>query len=183
MDNRAIRRDLKRKASALLSKAEAWYGKRDTTWTFTEVTFSPKGPHLYYPPGKDKLVEIQLMTGAVGDQALYQLSHEIVHLLAPVRQPPATMLEEGLAVKFSLDAPIYSNRAYKIAALEDLKTTVNYGDAYNLVTELLASVPNAIKKLRSKEPNFFVMTPDFIIEALGVNADLATHLTEKRDMR
>ncbi|ASD64245.1 hypothetical protein [Bdellovibrio bacteriovorus] len=183
MNSRESRREFKRQASKLLATAEQWYGGRDKTWNFAGVTFSSDGPYLYYPPGDEKMVEIHLMKGVKDDQALYQLSHEVVHLLAPARHPPAIMLEEGLAVKFSIEAPNYMGRDYRRLAIEDLKTNSNYCAAYNLVRELLILKPKAVMQLRSEEPNFFAMTPEFITKTLGVDLEFAVRLTERRQMR
>jgi hypothetical protein len=121
------------------------------------------------------------------DQALHQLAHEVIHLLAPHRSPPAVMLEEGLAVHFSVYAPTFISPTYRRDALEYLITTPearNYLDALCVYNELVAIEPNAIVVLRQKEPKFHAMDPSFIMSMIPrVREELAARLCERRQMR
>jgi hypothetical protein len=101
--------------------------------------------------------------------------------------PPAVMLEEGLAVHFSVYAPTFISPTYRRDALEYLITTPearNYLDALCVYNELVAIEPNAIVVLRQKEPKFHAMDPSFIMSMIPrVREELAARLCERRQMR
>ncbi len=137
----------------ILSFAESRYGPRDINWTLLGVEFtSLNAPQVWYPifNGVGKSIIIQLTKSAATDetQALFQLSHEVVHLLTPAGPGAlATVLEEGLATYNSLDylrsigdpvAPSY------IAAPRYLR-------AYRAVNRLAerSDFANGIKRLRA----------------------------------
>jgi hypothetical protein len=157
-------------ALRLLAEAERLYGPRDATYRFAGVRFDPKGPHLWFSPTWDETwIELSLSTMTYPDQALHQLAHEVIHLLAPARSPPAVMLEEGLAVYFSVYAPTFISPTYRRDALKYLITTPearNYLDALCVYNELVAIEPNAIVVLRQKEPKFHAMDPSFIMSLI-----------------
>jgi hypothetical protein len=175
-------------ALRLLAEAERLYGPRDATYRFAGVTFDPKGPHLRFSPTWDEVwIELSPSTMTYPDQALFQLAHEVIHLLAPNRSPPAVMLEEGLAVHFSVYAPTFISPTYRRDTLKHLITTPeaqNYLDALCLYNELVAIEPNAIVVLRQKEPKFHAMDPPFIMSMIPqVREELAERLCERRQMR
>lgn len=174
--------------NVLLAEAERLYGPRDATYRFAGVRFDPKGPHLRFSPTWDEIwIELSPSTMIYPDQALHQLAHEVIHLLAPNRSPPTVMLEEGLAVHFSVYAPTFISPTYRCDALKHLITTPearNYLDALCVFNELVAIEPNAIVILRQKEPKFHAMDPSFIISVIPqVREELAERLCERRQMR
>ena len=175
-------------ALGLLAEAERLYGPRDATYRFAGVTFDPKGPHLRFTPTWDEIwIVLSPSTIIYPDQALHQLAHEVIHLLAPHRSPPAVMLEEGLAVHFSVYAPTFIPPTYRLDALKHLSTSPegrNYLDALCVYNELVAIEPNAIVVLRQKEPKFHAMDPSFIMCMIPrVRPELAARLCERRQMR
>lgn len=166
----------------MLNRAETMFGKRASGWTFEGVELDANGPHLWFPDPLKQCVSIQLGQSVVEypNQALYQLSHEVVHLLAPNREPPTIMIEEGLAVKFSLEVPSYADGYVSdtMAAMNQ-----NYRDALTLANEVLAIVPDAVPRLRELEPYFHEWTPDFISQKIPELADFADRMCERRQMR
>jgi hypothetical protein len=132
-------------------------------------------------------IELSPSTMTYPDQALHQLAHEVIHLLAPDRSPPAVMLEEGLAVHFSVYAPSFISPTYRRNVLEYLVTSPearNYLDALCVYNELVAIEPNAIVVLRQKEPKFHAMDPSFIMCMIPrVRQELAARLCERRQTR
>lgn len=121
----------------ILRFAEARYGTRDRSWTLLGVEFTSRDtPQVWYPTfdGIGDTIIIQLSRSAATDEtrALFQLAHEVVHLLSPAGPgAQASVLEEGLATYTSLaylaaidlavspdyiDAPRYE-RAYRAVAL------------------------------------------------------------------
>jgi hypothetical protein len=163
----------------LLAAAETAYGSRDSSYTILGVEFGPGTPQVWYP-GDRKHVVVQLAMNAIINhlQAYYQLAHECVHLLAPSGGRGCPVLEEGVATVFSEDC---TKRAYGIDIPAGLPS---YASAAALTRRLLERDPEAIKKLRSKSPSFFTMTPAHFeelfpgIDPLFVGELLATFVRE-----
>jgi hypothetical protein len=174
--------------NVLLAEAERLYGPRDATYRFAGVRFDPEGPRLRFSATWDEIwIELSPSTMIYQDQALHQLAHEVIHLLAPNRSPSTVMLEEGLAVHFSVYAPTFISPTYRRDALKYFITTPearNYLDALCVYNELVAIEPNAIVVLRQKEPKFHAMDPSFIMSMIPqVREELAERLCERRQMR
>jgi hypothetical protein len=185
-------RDLKAwlevRVEPLLCAAESLFGPREPGWVFKGISFTSDGPNTFFPLG-GPFVSIQLSQSAEGDweRALYQLAHEVVHLLAPHVPPPSTiLLEEGVAVWFSLQAPGLP-RHYRRKAKRHIETkpeSKSYCDALGLFNSLVAIEPSAITTLREAQPRFFEMTAGFIVDRLpSVPRELAERLCERRIMR
>jgi hypothetical protein len=96
------------------------------------------------------------------------------------------LLEEGLAVWFAINGPIYGDN-YPALALNHLETepkAKNYADALALYNEVELMEKNCIAGLRKREPRFVKMTPDFIRPVLpAVDEQLADRCFERREMR
>jgi hypothetical protein len=176
-------------AKVLLLKAEQLFLEREATEPFLGVRVDPKGPHLRFEPeGRPGVwVELSPSTLQYPDQALHQIAHEVIHLLAPTRCPPTIMLEEGLAVWFSLHGPAFSDARYKLEAITHIYAVggpINYRDALDLYNELLAVDQNAVVALRGREPRLWSLKPSLIQETLRpIDPNLATRLCERREMR
>ena len=93
----------------LLLWAEDLFGERDKTWRILPPMFDHGTPNIFYlNPESLKLVMIKLVARAREDWtiALYQMAHEVIHLLNPNRPDAsngstASVLEEGVACAFS----------------------------------------------------------------------------------
>jgi len=174
-------------AKKILRDAERKYLPRDNSYQFFGCRLAPKGPNIrFHDEFTGFWIELSSSASNNKDRLHYQIAHEAIHCLAPVRNPPAKMIEEGLAVWFSLDNPTFSGN-YRELAVEELRTlpiNANYLEARNCFLELTAVDPNAIRVLRKKQPNFFDMTPAFIKKMIpSVTDDLAERLCEEREMR
>jgi hypothetical protein len=90
--------------SDLLAEAEDRYGNRDLDWTPIGIEFGGDWPSIWYPgyPGR-RHISIKLSRAARQDfgQAIFELSHEVIHLLGPAGRRAAPAIEEGVAVLFS----------------------------------------------------------------------------------
>jgi hypothetical protein len=139
----------------LLAEAERLFGRRDLSYTILGVEFGPETPQLWFPRNC-KHVLIQLHRSALSDNvlALYQLAHECIHLLAPTGGRGAPVIEEGLATVFSEDW------VEKSFGRRNMTTLDSYKNAAALVRSLLVVEPDAIKKLRERQPSFANFTPD-----------------------
>lgn len=88
-------------------------------------------------------------------RAVYQLSHECVHTLSTLIRVKAPVIEEGVATVFSEDMiEQWFGDTDKQAYTDD----VRYHDAAANVRKLLHMEPDAIKRLREKQPTFKLMT-------------------------
>lgn len=173
-------------ARPLFAKAQEMYGPAVAGWEFAGVTETANGPEIIYPrPG---LVMIATTTNTRDiHQLLFQLGHEVIHLLSPDQNGPgAMMIEEGLAVKFSIEAPAYPREAYRDEALKSLQTTSassNYREALSLLTMLEKQCPNAIRQLRTVEPHIHAWSPALLTTQLGISSEFASKLCERVQMR
>ena len=99
----------------LLGYLEQEVGIRDTSYEIEKTAYFDDGPMTYYPFGYDRNVVNILLTPSTQrnpQQKLFQISHEVVHLLDPAKGR-ASNLEEGFASWFSVYiceylVPIYS---------------------------------------------------------------------------
>jgi len=176
-------------AGLLLSKAETMFGLRDTRFQFLGIRFEDDGPCIRFDAHSSFGIHIALKSIAAADEhmAIYQLAHEVIHLLAPERSPPAFMIEEGLAVWFSIHGPDYPDPSYRQKCIEYVRTNSdakNYRDALAIYEEIKEIEPEAIMKLRKKRANFFDMDAEFIRQMIpDIGADLADRAFERRTMR
>lgn len=120
-----------------LAYAEARYGKRDMSWTLLGVEFAAtEAPQVWYPNfgnGKNIVIQITEPTARNEKQALFQLSHEVVHLLSPTGPDlNASVFEEGLAafnsVQYTRDAGFEISSSYI--------NSPSYEAAYAAIAEL-----------------------------------------------
>lgn len=135
-----------------LAYAEERYGQRDMSWTLLGVEFAAtEAPQIWYPSmGRGRNIVVQLTEPAARNekQALFQLSHEVIHLLSP-NGPDlrASVLEEGLAAYNSIEYV----RATGLAIAPSYISSPSYEAAYASVVELEAAHPDfaaGIRRLR-----------------------------------
>lgn len=138
--------------SDLLDWAEELFGERDKRWTILPPKFENGHPHTFYVDHDT----FDLILVKLGDKArdkwtyvLYQLAHEVIHLLNPRRGCKANSLEEGVASAFSY----YVQRRCGIAE----PCFVRHGHrAYEHVHNLLNQLPGgdiaAAKRIRKEIP-------------------------------
>lgn len=131
----------------MLRRAEELYGRRDTLYTILGIEFIDGKPQSWFPDNCRNIV-IQLGTDSLCEpmRAYFQLAHECIHLLSPVRSEESTVLEEGLATHFQIE---YMRDTFRQPWHVE---TANYTRACELVSKLLAINPDSIKILRANEP-------------------------------
>jgi hypothetical protein len=107
---------LTRQLGLFLEKAETQFGPRNMSFTLLGIEFYDGPNRVTYPNTDRNQIVIQLSKESESrgnhDQALFQLAHETVHVLAPVDVGTSTVLEEGLATYFSLTAPDFADPTY-----------------------------------------------------------------------
>jgi len=170
--------------SEILYNAEQRYGKRDPSWTLLGVEFSNLNqPEIWYPFIKDgrKHVIIQLTQEASIDEkeALFQLSHEVIHLLSPAGSEGTTVFEEGLATYFS----IINMQAFNYKIDLNYIAEKKYKKAYQLIANLYKNFEQTeakIQRLRQQADKISHITSQQFIKAFpGIDKKYATLLAKK----
>jgi len=169
--------------------------------TEAEKIFGPKidygyiglGYHKFAPRtllySKDTLngknfFKIELYRKALDDRkdGIFQLSHEVVHLISPVEQVngnEVNYLEEGMATYFSKIITERETKDYEFCAIMFGKSP-NYLKAYMLYLSLIEIDKNAVKKLREITPVMAKIQPeDFIKAGLNIDEELVEALLAK----
>lgn len=122
----------------------------------------------------DYFYKIELCGKAINDRTdgIFQLSHEVVHLLSPVEQDEGSevnYLEEGMATYFSQLITERDTGNYEFCPAA-LANRPNYLEAYELYKSLIAGDAHAVKKLRKITPVIAHIKPEDFIKA-GLNID------------
>ena len=156
----------------LLADAEIMFGPRDMSYTPLGIEFYGDRPFVWYP-GDRKHVSIILTDRARSDtnRAIFQLAHEVIHLLAPTGGANAPVVEEGLAA-------LYQQRASEKYDLDMRLVSEPYLAASELTNQLLKRDSGIIKRLRKIEPVFANWTPRFLVSETGIEMNLAQQLCE-----
>ena len=127
----------------LLGMAEKEYGERNKDWTILGVEFNKEdGPQNWHPFGSEKkYIIIQLGTGTANNEKklLYQLAHEVFHVLSPIGSRGSTNFEEGLATYFSIKA------TRRLDITPDYISSARYRKAYRLVAQVYKIYPDTGK--------------------------------------
>ena len=157
----------------LLYEAEQAYGDRDSSWTLLGIEFAGEHPQVWFPGGGSRRhISIMLSEAASLDinLAIFELAHEVIHVLSPSGDRNVPCIEEGLATLNSHDVGGRCQIGFQTPPSA-------YLEAEKDVVSLLAIDPNAVKKLRSRNLSFEGFTPDLIQEVVpGVSSDLAVAL-------
>ena len=128
--------------------------------------------------------KIQLCGQAINDRTdgIFQLSHEVVHLLSPVEQVDGNevnYLEEGMATYFSKLITERDTGNFEFCQAAIAKHA-NYTRAFELYNELAAIDQFAVKKVRDITPVIGAIHPDDFAKAkTTVPSELVYALLEK----
>lgn len=165
-----------------LNFAEDRYGKRATGWTLLGVEFTTRdAPQVWYPTfgGQFGTLVVQLTDSAAQDEkrALFQLAHEVVHLLSPAGPgASASVLEEGLSTYNSLE--YLQDEGYSIGP--EYIDSPRYESAYWAVVELKRQsldFEGGIRVLRARTGSLSKISAVDVINAFpGASVDLAKQL-------
>lgn len=139
---------------SLLKIAEEVFGKRIVGIKFAGICFT-NDDYPFIVKYTKKLYGISLTKSTLSNiqQFYFQLSHEIIHLLAPYNGK-SNKLEEGMAVFFSrlVMKMITGNDDYFEKYLKGKENDDDYLDAYNLILEIMRIDKGIVKKVRVKTP-------------------------------
>jgi len=180
--------DYKNLQVAFLSEAEEMFGPK-TAYNFIGIFYHNFPPRMILHDTDfltgEKFYKIELCGKAINDKkdGIFQLSHEVVHLLSPVEQNEdedlVNYLEEGMAVYFS---KLITER--ETGDLEFCDTAMakqpEYLKAYQLYLQLIDIDGEAVKKLRQITPVIAnIKAEDFKDAGLDVKEELIIALLTK----
>jgi hypothetical protein len=124
-----------------------------------KIDYTYNGLSYHNHPPQTVLWESSLLTGekafiiklngkAINDRkdGIFQLSHEVVHLLAPVEQDEVNYLEVGMATYFSKVITERDTKDYEFCDLA-MARHPKYLKAYQLYVSLIGIDNDAVKKL------------------------------------
>jgi len=91
----------------ILERVQSLYGKKAKKWEFNEICYEPDGPYLSYPKSNTSAypiefkVNITLQSGAKSnyDEGIFQISHEVIHLLSPTGDNETNKREKNELLK------------------------------------------------------------------------------------
>jgi hypothetical protein len=163
-----------------IDEVEDLYGPRTGVLPYGGVELIPENiPHVWYPWEKHIVIRLTESVLQSIPQAIFQLSHEVVHVVCDAGpHNNANNLEEGLAAYFSKIAtdrdsgdPTYADRALEVSA---------YRRPFELVNQLLGHDRDSIKKLRRVQPVLNSLTSsDFKDAGLSMPSTLISDLLGK----
>ena len=133
----------------LIPELEGRYHRRDSRFDLSGIDFHHGNPCTGYPRDGDGGFLIWLSLDCRQEppsyKTVFQLAHECLHALRPVQFGRSTVLEEGLATEFSMEAVnnrvVPGDRAYATAC-----------DYVGRLRKLLPDLNSLISDYRSKSP-------------------------------
>jgi hypothetical protein len=170
-----------------LAEAEQLFGPK-TDYGYVGLEYHKFAPRtLLYSKNTEtgrNFFQVQLFHKAADDRkdGIFQLSHEVVHLISPVEQIEGyevNYLEEGMATYFSKLITERETKDYDFCALAFGKSP-QYLKAYMLYMSLVEADKDAVKKLREITPVIAQIRPDDFSKAgLKVDKELVDALLAK----
>jgi hypothetical protein len=168
-------------ALVYLNKAVELYGPQIKGINFKGVYIHDKPAIIYSAEDFSIFITLSQRCTESDFQLVYQLAHEVCHLLHPTIDPltgvkdSITVLNEGLSTYFSM---LMASEYY---SLEDLiegtkQYSPNYFEAYLNVKNLLDIDKDIIKKLRAIEPKIDRIKPIHFEE---VNKNISQNLVNQ----
>jgi hypothetical protein len=134
--------------------AEQMFGRRDATWEIGQPTFTANGPNLRHAlNGQTVWVELSQNAAGYWPTAVFELAHEVVHMLDPMKHYTNT-LEEGVAVAFQhMVTPAFSGVPIRV-------TLPTYLAAESLVVGLGMDIPLMVRTVRERYGRLSGVTTD-----------------------
>lgn len=166
----------------MLSVAEESFGPRTHQRTALPVGFHAGLPEVFYPSPTTIEIRLPFDYKAERERSCYMLAHECVHVLSPCDLHSVTVLEEGLATSFAhsyiRDHPAgdWTHNPEFWSRSGDHR----YDIARALVECFLATRPDAIRRLRSREQFISRISAGLISEIYPeISAFVASSLTAR----
>ncbi len=175
----------------MLEEAETIFGSKldPYPFMFAGINFDSDTPHMQIwgtgRHGRHKYLMIRLSRHCLNDrpQALWQLSHECVHLLSPRDKAETNVLEEGIASwyqrRWVKRVPSIFPDWVKGANHGLAPKFAKYNQAADLVDRLLSVDESVIKRIRQAEPKIYKIRRRLILEnAPWITPEEASQLSE-----
>ncbi|MFD2247288.1 hypothetical protein [Pontibacter ruber] len=165
-------------ATKYLAEAESLYGPRMTNYIYAGIELVAEGgPRTWYPQNKYVVIQLTHSTASNLRQGIFQLSHEVIHLLSPNGMSTTNNLEEGLATLFSKKVTDRDTGDEDYAEISIAPTKYYY--PYTLVSQLLDINPDAVIELRKVQPMISSITKgDFLKANLEIPEELIEELVK-----
>lgn len=142
----------------LMGEIEALLGTRDESKEISPPMFFDGGPRIMNTDdGSGVWVILSSNSEAYWPCALYELSHEVVHLLNPIKGN-TTVLEEAIATYFSEEMII------KHSGVEFKSNHPSYREAVNLLLKFKGSIYESIRKIRKDAGALSCVTHEIILK-------------------
>jgi len=158
-----------------LREAESLFGPETTDYVYggIELINGPSG--VSYPYSNFVVIQLSTDTATDFDLGIYQIAHEVIHVLFADGKESTSNLEEGLAIYFSI---LVTHRDTNSGVLANsLSSSSKYFHSYELVRKLLEIRPTAIIELRKIQPVLGKITEnDFLQANLNIPEDLIKEL-------
>jgi hypothetical protein len=188
-----LRKDLKaeyqEKLTEYLLEAEALFGKR-TKYELVDIAYRKENTPETIMLSNDPLYGITFMVWLNEEtltnykEGIFQLSHEVVHLLSPVEQVEGNevnFLEEGMAVYLSKRITERECKDYDYCN-ESITKHPQYLEAYLRYMSLIDIDPKAIYKLRKYQAFISKLKhEDFLQAGIDAPRELTDLLLKKFD--
>ena len=186
---------LKQQAKTYRERLEGMFGQCDQRFVLGSIKESIRKdgrPHTEYPKKfhfeGDCQVDIHIgkepWQNLVYNRATWQLAHESMHLLNPVKCGEATFLEEGLATWFQNEPKFHSNEVQEyIKYNQSRKDSPDcYDKAEELVRRCMPQLTSAVKEIRSSGVRIQKITAGDLAPYLpNVDEETIEHLCRKMD--
>lgn len=161
----------------LFTEAQRRFGRADPGWSRDAITVGQENFAQVVAGRRPNTYTVRLTSTTANDaaQRLYQLSHEVVHCLAPAIRNDTIWFEEGLATHFALTQPNLS--ADYIARAERLLQ-----DRHRAPLEAFRAVSpadDAIRAMRVQQLRFDDFTPELILRHTRATAEQAEALCRR----
>lgn len=151
--------------SELLAMATEMLGARDQSYKICETKLSDGGQPITIPSIIS--CEVQVFLSCNGKSCwptvVYEMAHETVHLLDPVKKSEINYLEEGVAVAFS----IYAQERFGVKVQSpspDKQGELQYFIALRWVNELPSGALESARRIRREVGQFSAVLPEDLLK-------------------
>lgn len=165
--------NLERLAQELLRELERRYGSRDSRYYLERIVFGAEGSPCVDATKHGAVIYLSAAAKTSAAAAVFELAHEVVHLLAPTGGFDSTVLEEGLATMFQ-------HEIMGRCGMPNFRSSVRaYLEAEGLLKQLIQLDVDVVAKLRKREPDFSKWTAEDIQTFVpGASRQIAEALCE-----
>ena len=153
------RETLPYRIAQMLATATKLFGPRDLSYTVAGAEFTNGLPRVRFYQGNYAIIQLHVNALHDRNEMLGQLAHECIHLLSPTPDRPPKILEEGMAEAF---AYLFMRDTMKV--IMPFKSLESYREALELVTLLLDTDPDGIRKMREEVPTIADISKTLIMK-------------------